>query len=122
LWVTGWAESVAPDWPRHFLQIQTGPEPRHNSRPVAGFSFGRRARRRRSPKAHVHALFSCEPLHRRTLFLFLRFELLVRTAPKFPRGGVLRSYAEWRLPPELVEQARYREHDPGVKRGKTAEQ
>ena len=40
-----------------------------------------------SPKAHVHALFSCEPLHRRTLFLFLRFELLEECSEMQGDGG-----------------------------------
>jgi len=38
------------------------------------------------------------------------------------QGGILRSGKGATSTPELVEQARYREHDPGVKRGKTGEE
>jgi hypothetical protein len=85
--VTGWAESVAPDWPRHFLQIQTGPEPRHNTRPVAGFSFGRRARRRRVQRRTSTPFLVANRFHRRTLFLFLRFELLEECSEMQGDGG-----------------------------------
>jgi hypothetical protein len=40
-----------------------------------------------------------------------------------PAGaGFCARYAGGRLPPELVDQARYRDHDPGVERGKAGEQ
>ena len=112
---------MPPIGPDTFSKFKRGRNPATTLAQWRGFPLGA-TRRRRVQRRTSTPFLVANRFHRRTLFLFLRFELLVRTAPRFPRGGVLRSYAEWRLPPELVEQARYREHDPGVKRGKTAEQ